>query len=77
MKGVIVMNEREASRLALGDVTEAAFGGVLRALEIRRIPMERIPGPILVGIIWWPELRQGGMIGKQGLPGGEIEADAG
>jgi hypothetical protein len=72
---VVDVDEREASRLALGDVTEAAFGGVLRALEVRRIPMERIPGPILVGIIWWPELRQAGIVGKQGIAGADIEAD--
>ena len=53
------MAEREPSRLALTDVTEAAFSGVLRALEVRKIPLHELPGPILVGIIWWPELRRG------------------
>lgn len=46
------------SRVALDDLTEAAFGGVLRALEARNIAPERFPGPILVGIIAWPELSQ-------------------
>lgn len=47
------------SRVPLEELTEAAFTGVLRALEARKIaPAERekfLPGPILVGIIWWPE----------------------
>jgi hypothetical protein len=49
----------DVSRIALEEVTQAAFNGVLRALEARKIPIERFPGPILVGIIAWPELRQG------------------
>lgn len=47
------------SRVSLEELTEAAFTGVFRALEARKIaPAERgkfLPGPILVGIIWWPE----------------------
>lgn len=39
-------------------VTEAAFNGVLRELEARQLTPERFPGPILVGIIAWPELSQ-------------------
>jgi hypothetical protein len=50
---------RQASGLALEEVTQAAFNGVLRALETRKIPIEKWPGPILVGIIAWPELQQG------------------
>ena len=50
---------RQAPSIALEDVTQAAFNGVLRALETRKIPIEKWPGPILVGIIAWPELRQG------------------
>ncbi len=43
---------------ALEEVTEAAFNGVLRALERRRLELRTFPGPIIVGIIAWPELRQ-------------------
>jgi hypothetical protein len=53
-----VANE-EIARIALEEVTQAAFNGVLRALDARKIPIERFPGPILVGIIAWPELRPG------------------
>ena len=44
---------------ALEEVTEAAFSGVLRALEARKLPINKFPGPILIGIIAWPELQQG------------------
>jgi hypothetical protein len=50
---------RQAPSVALEEVTQAAFNGVLRALETRKIPIEKWPGPILVGIIAWPELQQG------------------
>jgi hypothetical protein len=53
------MASRQASGLALEEVTHAAFNGVLRALETRKIPIEKWPGPILVGIIAWPDLQQG------------------
>lgn len=53
------MDRQEEPRpSALEEVTEAAFNGVLKALERRRLPIEQFPGPILVGIIAWPELRQ-------------------
>ena len=51
----------DVSRIALEEVTNAAFNGVLRALEARKLPLERFPGPILVGIMAWPELRQSGL----------------
>ena len=54
-----VMGDGEITRIGLEEVTEAAFSGVLRALEARKLPLERFPGPILVGIIAWPELRSG------------------
>ena len=64
------MSEPERSRVALDEVTEAAFSGVLRALEARRIAPERFPGPILVGVIAWPELSQSeqirGSLGSKG-----------
>jgi len=47
------------SQDALEQVTHAAFNGVLRALEARKLPIEKFPGPILIGIIAWPELKQG------------------
>lgn len=60
------MAERDAPRIALEQVTEAAFSGLLRALDARKIPMERFPGPILVGIVAWPELRQPGVFREVG-----------
>lgn len=50
---------------ALEEVTEAAFNGVLRALERRQLDIREFPGPILVGIIAWPELRKAGEISEQ------------
>jgi hypothetical protein len=50
------MSEPERPRISIDDLTEAAFSGVLRALEARNIAPERFPGPILVGLIAWPEL---------------------
>lgn len=55
---------RQAGALALEEVTQAAFNGVLRALETRKVPIEKWPGPIIVGIIAWPELPGGGEIFK-------------
>jgi hypothetical protein len=55
-----------ASQVALEEVTQAAFNGVLRALEARKLPLERFPGPILIGIIAWPELRQGDLFREAG-----------
>jgi hypothetical protein len=69
------MSDPERPRVALDEVTEAAFGGVLRALEARNIAPERFPGPILVGIIAWPELSQSeqirGSLGSKGAPAAE------
>lgn len=48
----------ELPRTALEEVTAAAFNGVLLALERRQISLERFPGPIIVGIVAWPELAQ-------------------
>lgn len=62
----------DVSRIALEEVTQAAFNGVLRALEVRKIPIERFPGPILVGIIAWPELRPGQLFRDAG--GSEMQA---
>jgi hypothetical protein len=58
----------QPERVSLEEVTNAAFNGVLRALETRKISPERFPGPILIGIIAWPELSQFGerMAGQLG-----------
>jgi hypothetical protein len=47
-----------APSIALEEVTNAAFNGVLRALEVRKLPLDKFPGPIIVGIIAWPEMKQ-------------------
>jgi hypothetical protein len=41
---------------ALEEVTTAAFNGVLKALERRNLDIRKFPGPIIVGIIAWPEM---------------------
>lgn len=52
------MAERDEIRgAALEEVTEAAFNGVLKALERRQLSIDMFPGPIIVGIIAWPDLR--------------------
>jgi hypothetical protein len=48
----------QPDRVSLDEVTFAAFNGVLRALESRQITPDQFPGPILIGIIAWPELSQ-------------------
>jgi hypothetical protein len=72
---VNTVSDPERPRVALDEVTEAAFGGVLRALEARKIAPERFPGPILVGIIAWPELSHSeqirGSLGSTGAPAAE------
>jgi hypothetical protein len=50
---------RQAPSIALEEVTQAAFNGVLRALDARKIQVAKWPGPIIVGIIAWPQLQQG------------------
>jgi hypothetical protein len=60
----------EAARVQLADVTEAAFSGVLRALEARKLSPDKFPGPILVGIIAWPELSKFSEQAGQALPRG-------
>jgi hypothetical protein len=49
--------QRDSSVSALEEVTQAAFSGVLVALDRRKIKPADFPGPILIGIIAWPELR--------------------
>jgi hypothetical protein len=57
---------RQTPTTALEEVTNAAFNGVLRALEARKLPFERFPGPILIGIIAWPELQKGELFRQAG-----------
>lgn len=60
---------RQAPSVALEEVTSAAFNGVLRALEVHKLPLRKFPGPILIGIIAWPELRQGDLFREAGGAG--------
>jgi hypothetical protein len=60
---------RQAPSVALEEVTSAAFNGVLRALEVHKLPLHKFPGPILIGIIAWPELRQGDLFREAGGAG--------
>jgi hypothetical protein len=50
------MAREDLSRVRLDELTHAAFSGVLRAMEERQLEPKKWPGPILVGIIAWPEL---------------------
>jgi hypothetical protein len=52
------MADKVGSRVAVDELTQAAFSGVLAALQERKLKPEQFPGPILVGIIAWPELSQ-------------------
>jgi hypothetical protein len=52
------MADEIGSRIAVDQLTEAAFSGVLAALKKNDVPASKFPGPILVGIIAWPELSQ-------------------
>jgi len=51
------MDER-AERISVDQLTEAAFSGVIAALKANDFGIGEWPGPILVGIIAWPELGQ-------------------
>ena len=42
---------RRASTINLAEFTESVTASLLRASQARKRPF----GPILVGIIWWPE----------------------
>jgi hypothetical protein len=52
------MADDVGSRVAVDQLTEAAFSGVLAALRRNDLKPDLFPGPILVGIIAWPELSQ-------------------
>jgi len=57
----------EPQRVSLEEVTSAAFSGVLRALEARSLKPDQFPGPILVGIIAWPELTNAAQQAARGI----------
>ena len=47
---------REAARISLAELTETVTAAVLRASRVQKRPL----GPILIGIVWWPEGLEGG-----------------
>jgi hypothetical protein len=49
------------SQVTLEEFTEVTLAAVARAIDRRKGP-KIIPGPIIFGIIWWPE---GGPINPQ------------
>ena len=60
---------RSAASISAGpleEITASAFSGVLRAIEARKLPLNKFPGPILVGIIAWPELQGGEFLRQAG-----------
>jgi hypothetical protein len=57
----------KALRISVDQLTEAAFSGVIAALKANDLEIGRWPGPILVGIIAWPEMGQ--MAGQIKVPG--------
>lgn len=44
-----------AARIELQDFTQVAFEAVIRASEAKKLAPNKIHGPIIFGIIWWPE----------------------
>jgi hypothetical protein len=61
---------RPVQQIAVQDFTQAAFEGVLRAVEARNVeerqPFGRLPyGPIIYGIIWDPDFQTGEVFGPR------------
>lgn len=61
---------RPAQQIAVEDFTQAAFQGVLRAIEARNVgerqPFGRLPfGPIIYGIIWDPDFQPREVFGPE------------
>lgn len=56
---------RQPATIAFDDFTQSVTSAILRASQARKIRV----GPILVGIIWWPDGLDKGSIR---LPGQEI-----
>ncbi len=59
-------------RISVDELTQSAFSGVLAAMEERKMDIRTWPGPILVGIIAWPELGKTGGLELSGEATGEI-----
>lgn len=55
------------ARISAAELTQAAFSGVLAALKEHEIDPKLFPGPILAGIIAWPELSQFRAQAEQGV----------
>jgi hypothetical protein len=57
----------QVSRISLEEFTEVTLNSVVRAMEARSRPDRKFPfGPIIFGIIWYPE-------SPTGLPGEIIQ----
>jgi hypothetical protein len=43
--------------ITVDEFAEAAFRGIMRAIDARKLPgsLGRFPGPIVWGLIWWPQ----------------------
>jgi len=58
--------QQPAARISVDDLVEATTAGVMRALDARRQPagpdIPGIRGPILWGIIWWPNAPEGPIV---------------
>ena len=55
-----------SERISVDEFAEVTFNAILRALEARKIPPR---GPIIYGIIWFPESLPGGEVMKPGTIG--------
>ena len=55
--------KREATHINLAEFTETVTAALLRAAEARKRPF----GPILIGIIWWPEGLEPGIPSATGV----------
>lgn len=55
-RGIPDMSDHKAVvQVSFADFTETTLSAVTRALAARRLPEGRFPGPIVMGLIWWPE----------------------
>jgi hypothetical protein len=52
----------------LEEVTQAAFSGLIRALNTHDLELKHFPGPVLVGIWAWPGMIEGRL--PEGVAGG-------
>lgn len=52
---------RRAESITFAEFTETTLAAVSRAIEVRRERDPKLPiGPILFGLIWWPDGLEGG-----------------